>query len=609
MQSPTEVNDLKSLLAELGKTRAREDATRDILNLLIRSREDQFPVFDAILKHATRLCNAPIAGLFMADYENGKYELVASLGAKPQFEHAFKEDPPDLDPKQFAAARAMIEKRVVHVEDLASPTLYGAASDHRIVCTQTEGIRTTLFVPLIWNDQSMGAIAVWRREVSPFHDDEIALVETFAAQAVIAIENVRQFRALEASNSDLRDIVERQTATAEVLNVISRSPSDAQPVFDVIAATALRLCDADAVVIWQIGDNRFELAATLPATPERLQMLRDHPATMDEGSVAGRAFAARDTVHIEDLQADPVLSQLPLTRLTGMRTMLVVPLFSPQKEPVGLITLPRREVRSFGPQEIALVETFADQAAIAIENVRLFKALETLNAELGERVEEQVNEIDRMGKLKRFLPAAVADTVVSSGSEKMLSSHRAFLAVLFCDIRGFTAFCETAEPEETIEVLQTYHEEMGKLINEHRAGVDHRMGDGIMVLFNDPLPCDDPAGDAVRLALAMQTTMAELCTGWKRMGHRLGFGVGISLGYATVGLVGYEGRSDYTASGTAVNLAARLCDHAEDGEILLSTRAAMAVEDDFRSVSAGKVALKGIREPVEIFRLADVAAG
>ena len=151
---------------------------------------------------------------------------------------------------------------------------------------------------------------------------------------------------------------------------------------------------------------------------------------------------------------------------------------------------------------------------IAIENVNQFKALETLNAELGDRVDQQVDEIERMGKLKRFLPAAVANTVVSQGSEKMLSSHRALLGVLFCDIRGFTAFCETAEPEETIEVLQTYHEEMGRLINEFGAGVDHRMGDGIMVLFNDPVPCADPAGDAVGLAISMRSKMAELATKW-----------------------------------------------------------------------------------------------
>ena len=148
----------------------------------------------------------------------------------------------------------------------------------------------------------------------------------------------------------------------------------------------------------------------------------------------------------------------------------------------------------------------------------------------------------------------------------------------------------------------------GKLIDAHGAGVDLRMGDGIMVLFNDPLPCEDPAGDAVRLAVAMRERMADLCRQWKRLGHRLGFGVGISLGYATVGMVGFEGRFDYTASGTAINLASRLCDEAEDGEILLSPRASVAVEDDFQVESGGEVNLKGIREPMEVFRLAGTAA-
>lgn len=144
---------------------------------------------------------------------------------------------------------------------------------------------------------------------------------------------------------------------------------------------------------------------------------------------------------------------------------------------------------------------------------------------------------------------------------------------------------------------------MGRLLQVHGAGVDHRSGDGIMVIFNDPLPCDDPAGDAVRLAQAMRARMQELCKDWRRLGHRLGFGVGISLGYATVGMVGSEGRYDYTASGTVVNLGARLCDRAEDGEILLSLRAATAVDDDFQTEAIGGVDLKGIREPVEVFRL------
>jgi class 3 adenylate cyclase len=297
----------------------------------------------------------------------------------------------------------------------------------------------------------------------------------------------------------------------------------------------------------------------------------------------------------------------------GIRSVLTVPLISGGLG-IGSIGLYRRELRPFTADEIALVQTFAEQAVIAIENVRQFKLLEArtqeiqaLNESLEVRVDEQVGELERMGRLKQFLSPAVADTLVNSSDETMLASHRALIATLFCDIRGFTAFCETAEPEETIEVLQTYHEEMGNLISAHGGGIDKRMGDGIMVIFNDPLPCEDPAGDAVRLAVAMRERMVGLCKKWKRLGHRLGFGVGISFGYATIGMVGSEGRYDYTASGTSVNLAARLSDRAEDGEILLSPRAYTAVEDDFHAESSGEVSLKGIREPVEVFRLMDAA--
>ena len=201
-------------------------------------------------------------------------------------------------------------------------------------------------------------------------------------------------------------------------------------------------------------------------------------------------MAEQRPLQIADFSDDPIYKAGQRHRVhgvdvEGVRTALTVPLLG-SSEAIGVIMLYRREVAPFADDDVRLVETFAAQAVIAIENVRQFKALERLNAELGDRVREQVDEIERMGRLKRFLPAAVADTVVNRGADETLGSHRALLGVLFCDIRGFTAFCETAEPEETIEVLQTYHEEMGKLIDAHGAGVDHRMGDGIMVLFNDP---------------------------------------------------------------------------------------------------------------------------
>jgi class 3 adenylate cyclase len=293
-----------------------------------------------------------------------------------------------------------------------------------------------------------------------------------------------------------------------------------------------------------------------------------------------------------------------------MRTSMFVPLMT-QAGGIGALILFRTEVSPYSADEVELVETFAAQAVIALENVQQFKALEArtdevnaLNASLEEKVADQVREIERIGQLKQFLPPAVADVFVSAADDKRLTSHRALIATLFCDIRGFTAFCETAEPEETIEMLQAYHEEMGRLISEYGGGVDKRMGDGIMVIFNDPIPCDDPAGDAVRLALAMRVKMRDLCARWKRLGHRLGFGVGISFGYATVGMVGSAGRFDYTASGTSVNMAARLCDMAADDEILLSPRAATAVEGDFGTNSRGEVTMKGIREPVEVFAVA-----
>lgn len=408
--------------------------------------------------------------------------------------------------------------------------------------------------------------------------------------------------------AELRSGRRREEATRIILDVIQKSRDDEGPVFEAILNQAAELCAASQASLQLVNAERtkFEIASYWGFEETAFNVGGSAP--LDSGRPIPEAIRTGHTVNITDLrdtdfyrENDPVVSHV--VDVEGVRSWMIVPLMKgPQA--IGAIALSRKEVKPFAETEIHLVESFAAQAVIAIENSRQFRALETLNAELEDRVKEQVSEIERMGKLKRFLPAAVADTVISTGSEKMLASHRALLGVLFCDIRGFTAFCETAEPEETIEVLQTYHKEMGRLINVHGAGVDHRMGDGIMVLFNDPLPCDDPAGDAVRLAIAMRTRMGELGRDWKRMGFPLGFGVGVSLGYATVGMVGYEGRSEYTASGTAINVASRLCDMAKDGEILLSTRAAIAVDDDFPSTSTGKVTLKGIREPVEVFRLA-----
>ncbi len=597
--------DLARLKEELNGARERLAATQEILGVVSQSRKDEQPVFEAILSSATQLCDVPVAALMLLNEAQGTFHMAAHLGdweVPVATETTWSVDAP------LPVAQSFREARTIHVTDMKESTLYldGDPTYRRMV--DAEGLRTRLCVPLLIGGKAIGTIVLSRLKLQPFDDDEIALIEGFAAQAVIAIENVHQFR-------EVQERLAREAASADILHVISQSRDDDVPVFETILENASRLCEAPLAFMAVVTEDgtAFRVPAHLGAGPE-IGKIWSHQLEALDGSDLTTSHAIRTlkAIHVEDLSNDPNFGmddprRAELVTLEGVRSYLVVPLI---KDDLcfGTINLYRREVRPFAPDQIALLKSFAAQAVIAIENVRQFRALELLNAELETRVEDQVDEIERMGLLKRFLPAAVADTVVSSGSEDMLKSHRALLGVLFCDIRGFTAFCETAEPEETIEVLQTYHEEMGKLINAHGAGVDHRSGDGIMVLFNDPIPCDDPAGDALRLAIAMRTQMSELCQKWKRMGYRLGFGVGVSLGYATVGMVGFEGRLDYTASGTAINLASRLCDEAEDGEILLSPRAAIAVENEFQIMSRGELTLKGLREPLEVFQLVVGAA-
>lgn len=592
---------------ELQTRLEREKASAEILSVISRSRDDEQPVFDVILRKASKLCNSTSAGLVLGRKGDKGQTLAAHLNSHPEIPEIYADGKYPMDPEVSAAAKAIIEGRVIHLEDMKDSDAYRQNHLQTRRMVDHHGVRTNLLVPLLSTDGGIGALILFKQEVSPYTDDEIALVEAFAAQAVIAIENVRQFR-------ELQTRLEREAATSRILSVISQSPDDESPVFDAILESASRLCNAPLTFLSLANDERTQVSipAYRGARPDFAATINDfHEAVEGSELIAVRPVSEGAVIRIDDLADSELYRQrnpwrVNMVELEGIRSVLVVPLMRGDLG-IGGIVLYRREVSPFSEEDVALVETFAAQAVIAIENVRQFKALEArteevqaLNASLEERVEAQVGEIERMGRLKRFLPAAVADTVVSSGSDKMLSSHRALLGVLFCDIRGFTAFCETAEPEETIEVLQTYHQEMGRLINNHGAGVDHRMGDGIMVLFNDPLPCDDPAGEAVRLALAMRDRMEDLCKAWKRLGHRLGFGVGVSLGYATVGMVGYEGRYDYTASGTAVNIAARLCDHAEDGEILLSPRAWTAVEDRIGTTARGEVSFKGINREIEV---------
>ena len=231
------------------------------------------------------------------------------------------------------------------------------------------------------------------------------------------------------------------------------------------------------------------------------------------------------------------------------------------------------------------------------------KQLKNWNTNLEERVEEQLEVLQRTGRLKRFLSPQLAELIVSTDQNELLKSHRQEITVVFCDLRGFTAFSELGEPEEVMGVLQDYHTEMGQLIFEYGGTLERFTGDGLMVFFNDPIPCDDPSEKAVKMSVAMRDIVTELNSNWKKRGYDLGFGIGVDKGYATLGRIGFEGRFDYAAIGTVTNTASRLCDSAHPDQILISQKVLVDVEDIVSVEMIGDLVLKGLHRSINTYNI------
>jgi class 3 adenylate cyclase len=427
---------------------------------------------------------------------------------------------------------------------------------------------------------------------------------------------------------ELHEAREQQTATSEVLQVISSFPGDLQPVFAAMLENAVRICDATFGNIYRLDGEAQHLLAAHNTPPAFAEARKRSPRLLGSNTPLDRMVASKKIVHIADLAAETAYldQRIPIVvaavELGGIRTTLLVPMLK-ENEVIGSFALSRQEVRPFTDKQIALVTNFAAQAIMAIENARLLKELRErtgqleaqsqelakLNQELEQRVADQVGEIERMGRLRRFLPPQVADLIVASGTEKQLESHRREITALFCDLRGFTGFSESADPEDVMALLRDYHAAIGEIIIKYSGTLERYAGDGVMVVFNDPVPVEKPALQAVLMALEMRDVIGALTEKWRRLGHDIGFGIGIAHGFATLGTIGFEGRFDYAAIGTVSNVASRLCDEAKPGQILISPRVLMAVEEAVTIEPVGEFTLKGIRRPLAAYNvLAAVSA-
>ena len=597
---------------ELSESLEQQTATSEVLQVISSSPGDLEPVFASMLEKAVRICDAKFGNIYRWDGE--ALHLMASYNTPAAFAAARGRSPnrPSL---QTPAGRMIATKTLVHVPDLAAYPAYAERDPWTVSGVELAGVRTLLVVPMLKEDELVGGFTIYRQEVRPFSDKQIELVKNFAAQAVIAIENARLL-------NELRESLQEQTATSEVLQVISRFPGDVQPVFEAMLEKAVRICDATFGNIYRWEGNALILASSHKTPPAYAEHRRQSPMRFDQMPASLRQMVTtRSTIQVNDILVEVTdIAANPIrqagSELGGIRTVLNVPMLK-ENELVGAFILSRQEVRPFTDKQIALVTNFAAQAVIAIENARLLKELRgrteqveaqsqelgKLNQQLEQRVADQVGEIERMGRLRRFLPPQVADLIVASGAEKQLESHRREITALFCDLRGFTGFSESADPEDVMALLREYHAAIGEIIIKYSGTLERYAGDGVMVVFNDPVPVPTPALQAVQAALDMRAAIEVLTEKWSRLGHDLGFGVGIAHGHATLGTIGFEGRFDYAAIGTVSNVASRLCDEAKPGQILISPRVLMAVEDAVTVEPVGEFELKGIRRPIAAYNV------
>ncbi len=614
-------NDIQ-LTHELHEAREQQAATAKVLKVISHSTFDLTKVLNTVVEAAAHLSDADKGAILRPTGNDASYYVAASYGHTPEFlEH--QRSLTYAPGRSSVVGRILLERKSVQIADVHADGEYAFRETARLA-----DYRTMLGVPLLREGNPIGILTLQRAAVHPFTDGQIALVETFAAQAVIAIENARLLNELRRRTTDLTEALEQQSATSDLLQVISSSPGNLESVFQAMLENAVTICGANFGNMFLYENDAFRTVAMHNAPEEYAKARMRGPFHPPPETALGRLAVTKEVIQIADVRAleryanrDPFV--VAAVEVAGIRTLIAVPLLK-EGLLIGAIVIYRQEVRPFSEKQIELVKNFANQVVIAIENSRLLnelrdrtnelersyalvqqqaKQLEAQAQELEERVADQVGEIERMGRLRRFLPPQVADLIVASGTEKQLESHRREITALFCDLRGFTGFSESADPEDVSALLRDYHAAIGEKIIKYSGTLERYAGDGVMVVFNDPVPLENPALQAVLMALEMRDAIGALTETWRRWGHDIGFGIGIAHGFATLGTIGFEGRFDYAAIGTVSNVASRLCDEAKPGQILISPRVLTKVEKAVKVEPVGEFTLKGIRRPLGAYNV------
>ena len=616
---PGAISDLERLRRELDEVVDQQIATSQVLEVIGQPSCELGAVFDTVVHHAVRLCRADSGMIWKRDGD--VYRLACALGGPSEYREL-------LASKTIACASGATpadEIGMVGLVGLERTTVAIADARHDPryewpEALEVGGQRSMLGVPMLVRDQVLGVIVLNRHLVDPFEERTVDLATTFATQGAIALQNVQLRADLELRGAELARSVEEQRVLGEISQAVSSS-LDVVEVLRTIVHRAVELADADGGSIFEYDPDSqtFEVRAFYGTDQLLIDRIRQCRVGL-EGTFIGRTAASGSPQQAADLSAVPHDPHIDELQRAGWRSLLVVPLLR-EGEIVGVLAVRRRALGAFSQQTAELLETLANQSVVAIHNARVYRTLERYHAmnqvqaeelaawnrQLERRVDDQLTELERLARLKRFLPPQLVDLVVSSGDESFLESHRREITVVFCDLRGFTAFAETVEPEDVMSVLGQFHGVLGRLVHEFEGTLDRYAGDGMMAFFNDPIPCDDGPARATRMAVAMRVRINQLIEEWSRMGHNLDFGIGVAQGHATLGRIGYEGRFDYTAIGSVTNLAARLCDAAAPGQILVSQRVHAAAEGIITDEHVGELSLKGFSRPMSAYNVVGLA--